>query len=153
MAPSRVRAVLRARLIAAGVCAGVYIAGDMTWVTLTSGPIYRPVLGHLMADRIDVGAAVAFYIVYLVGMLTFAIAPCLHAVAWRPALWRGALLGLVAYGTYDLTNQGTLRNWSVNVSLIDMVWGAVITGLASAAGCAAASLTDRRQVSVAGPAR
>ena len=66
------------------------------------------------------------------------------ARSWRRSLALGALLGLVAYGTYDLTNQATLKVWSVNVTIMDMGWGAVVTGLASAIGCAAALLTARR---------
>ncbi len=116
----------------------VYVAGDLAWMTLVVPVAYRPVIGPLLAASPDLGAAVAFYGLYLVGMAAFAIAPGVALGRWLQALWRGALLGLVAYGTYDLTNQATLRLWSINISVLDMGWGALITSLASAVGCAAA---------------
>ena len=133
------------QLIGVIVASVVFIGGDMTWLTLTWTRLYRPGLGPILADKPDVAAAVAFYALYLFGMLTFAIAPGIAARSWTRALGSGALLGLVAYGTYDLTNQATLKIWSINVTFIDMGWGAGITGLASAIGCAVALLTTGRQ--------
>ena len=135
---------MKALSIGVVVAAVVFIGSDMTWITLTGASLYRPVLGPILSDKVDIGAGLAFYALYLVGMLTFAIAPGIAARAWTRALGSGALLGLVAYGTYDLTNQATLKVWSINVTLTDMSWGAGITGLASAIGCAAALLATRR---------
>ena len=116
----------------------VFVAGDMSWLTLMGPRLYRPVLGPMLADRIDPTAAIAFYLLYLVGISAFAIAPGLRAGRPIVALGWGALFGLVAYGVYDLTNQATLRVWSTPLSLADMAWGAVITGLAALVGCLAA---------------
>ena len=134
------------RWIAGGLAsAAVLVAGDVTWLSLATPRFYRPVLGPLLAARPDAGAAAAFYGLYLVGVMAFGVAPGVKARAWTRSLVSGALLGLVAYGTYDLTNQATLRIWSVNISLMDMGWGALLTGLASAAGCAVALSAARRR--------
>ena len=81
------------------------------------------------------GAAVAFYAAYVVGIVLFAIAPALRADSVATAFLYGALFGLFAYGTYDMTNYATLRHWSLTVSLVDMAWGAFLTGLSASVGC------------------
>ena len=121
----------------------VFVAGDMTWLTLTGPGLYRPVLGPMLADKPDVPTAVAFYLLYLLGVAVFAIAPGLKAGRALAALWRGALFGLIAYGVYDLTNQATLKVWSTRLSIADMSWGAVITGIAALVGCATAVKLDK----------
>ena len=116
----------------------VFVAGDMTWLTLTGPRLYRPVLGPMLADKPDVATAMVFYLLYLAGVAVFAIAPGLKAGRATVALAKGALFGLVAYSVYDLTNQATLKVWSVGITVIDMAWGAVITGIAALVGCWAA---------------
>ena len=133
-----------ARWILAYVAAGaLFIAGDFSWISLTGPVIYRPVLGPLLADRVDLGAAVAFYLVYFTGVVAFGVAPGLKSGSWLRSLGWGALFGAVAYATYDLTNQATLRTWSTAITVADMGWGAFISGVASAAGCRAAMLLSR----------
>ena len=124
----------------AGYLAGlaVFLAADMTWLTLMGPRLYRPALGPLLADTPNIPTAVAFYLLYAVGIRVFAIEPALKSGHVLTALGLGALFGLVAYGVYDLTNQATLKIWSTRLSLVDMGWGAVLTGLAAAAGCLAA---------------
>ena len=116
----------------------VFVAGDMGWLTLMGPRLYRPVLGPMLAEKPDVKTAVVFYLLYLVGIVAFAVAPGLRSGRPLVALGWGALFGLIAYGVYDLTNQATLKTWSVRLSLADMAWGAAITGLAALAGCLAA---------------
>ena len=116
----------------------VFAAGDLAWLTLMGPRLYRPVIGPLMADKPDLRAAVAFYALYLTGVCVFAIAPGLKAGRPLVALGSGVLLGLIAYGVYDLTNQATLKVWSTRLSLIDMAWGALLTGVAALVGCLAA---------------
>ncbi len=120
------------------VALAVFVGGDLTWLTLMGPRLYRPVLGSIMADRPDWKAALAFYALYLTGISVFAIAPGLRAGRPLAALGWGALFGLVAYGVYDLTNQATLKVWATRLSLIDMAWGALITGVAALVGCLAA---------------
>lgn len=78
--------------------------------------------------------AAVFYLVYLIGIVVFAVMPALNQQERLMALGAGALLGLVAYGTYDFTNLSTLKNWPLTLSLIDVCWGVVLTGVAATAG-------------------
>ncbi len=121
----------------------VFVAGDLCWLTLMGPRLYRPVLASIMADRPDWKAAVAFYALYLIGISSFAIAPGLKSGRPLAALGWGALFGLVAYGVYDLTNQATLKVWATRLSLIDMAWGALITGAAALVGCLAAQAVPK----------
>jgi uncharacterized membrane protein len=121
----------------------IFVAGDMIWLRLTEPRLYRPVIGPLLAERPDLKAALAFYALYLTGITAFAIAPSLRSGRPQDALGWGALFGLVAYGTYDLTNQATLRLWSTRLSLIDMAWGAAITGLAALIGSIVARAVNK----------
>jgi uncharacterized membrane protein len=106
---------------------------DFVWLSLTVRPLYHRALGAVLAENPNMAAALAFYLLYGVGVVIFAVRPGLAANDWRPALLWGALFGLFAYATYDLTNLATLKIWSLRVSLIDMAWGAVLTGMSAAA--------------------
>ena len=127
-------------LLAYVVAGALFIAGDICWISLTGPVIYRPVLGPLLAEKVNLGAGAAFYLVYFIGVVAFGVAPGLRSRSWLRSLGWGALFGLVAYATYDLTNQATLRRWSTTITLCDMGWGALISGLAAAAGCRAAMM-------------
>ncbi len=104
---------------------------DAVWLLTMVNRLYKPELGSLLADGFRPVPAGIFYVIYAVGVVGLVLAPALKSGQWQDALWRGALFGLCAYATYNLTNLATLRNWSLNVTLADMVWGAVLTGLAS----------------------
>jgi len=105
---------------------------DFVWLYST-GTYYRTALGHLFAPHVSYIPAVIFYLLYTVGLVYFVIAPSLqnNVGVLRVALV-GALFGLIAYATYDLTNQATMKNWPVLITLIDLVWGAVLAGGISA---------------------
>lgn len=122
-------------LIAYGVCALVMGGLDFLWLSNTSGPLYHRAVGAVMADNPNMAAAVAFYLIYILGILVFAVRPALASGDWRTAVIFGALFGFFAYATYDLTNLATLKVWSLRISLIDMAWGAALT--ATTAGIAA----------------
>jgi uncharacterized membrane protein len=109
-----------ASLVAMGVL-------DFAWLRTMVPIVYRPQLGALLADRPVLWAAAAFYLLYPVGIVLFAVAPGLRANSLSVALSLGAALGLFAYMTYDLTNMATLRGWSVKITAIDMLWGAILT--------------------------
>lgn len=121
-------------LIVYGASAAVFVAGDMAWLSVMGPRLYRPVLGPLLADKPRLSPALAFYLLYLVGVLVLAVAPALKGADLRRALTSGAVLGLVAYATYDLTNQATLRSWATRLTLADMAWGALLTAAAAGAG-------------------
>ena len=100
--------------------------------------LYKPVLGPILADKPDMKAAVAFYLISIGATVFLAIAPALKEGNWTRALINGAVLGFVCYATYDLTNQATLQNWSMKLTLIDLAWGTVLTGTCAVAGYFAA---------------
>jgi len=115
---------------AALVC---FLALDTCWLTLMGPRLYRPALAGLMAPDVDWLAAVLFYLVYIGGLLLFAIAPGRKERRVSVAGIYGAVFGLVAYATYDLTNQATLRDWPWTVTLADLAWGAFASAVAAMA--------------------
>ena len=127
------------------LCAGIVMAGlDAVWLTVSNQSLYRAELGSLLASGFRLAPAIAFYLLYLLGVTILAIAP-MRAGGARGATLRGALLGLVAYGTYDLTNQATLKTWSLKVTALDLAWGTALTATASVAGWyASRRFTSRR---------
>ena len=116
-----------------GVCTLVIFLGlDTLWISMVALPNFRATFGDDLLFRAVPG--ILFYLLYLIGILFFVVRPALQAGGWTTALAYGALFGLVAYGTYDLTNYATLRPWSLGLTVSDMVWGAVVTAVASALG-------------------
>ena len=91
-------------------------------------------MGGLLLKEPNWPSAVIFYLGYIIGIVYFVIKPALFDGNHRTVLRDGALLGLLAYATYDMTNMATLKGWSLTVSMVDMVWGMVITGVSSLAG-------------------
>lgn len=112
----------------------VFLAVDLLWLGVLARDLYQRHLGALMAERINWTAALVFYALYIGGIFLFVIAPALERGSWSNALLYGALLGLLAYATYDLTNLATLRGWPVAIVGIDIAWGAVLTGFTGWAG-------------------
>jgi uncharacterized membrane protein len=118
-------------LIAYGLTIVGFLAIDGVWLATMTAAFYKPRLGGLLLDKPDLVPALVFYLVYCAGVVGLAVRPALQSGEWIDALWRGALLGLVAYGTYDLTNQATLKGWSLELTIVDMIWGTVLTGAAA----------------------
>jgi uncharacterized membrane protein len=119
-----------------GVCTLViFLAMDSVWIGLVALPNFRATFGDALQFRVV--PSLLFYLLYMIGILFFVVRPALQAGGWTTALAYGALFGFVAYGTYDLTNYATLRPWSLGLTVSDMVWGAVVTGVASAVGIVA----------------
>ena len=121
-------------LAAYGVTAVVMIAIDLVWLGLIAKPLYQSGIGHLMADKPNVPIALVFYLLYALGLMVFAITPEQSAPGWSRALMVGALFGFFAYATYDLTNLSTLKDWPLGLSLMDMAWGTLVSGVSAAAG-------------------
>ena len=111
---------------------------DGLWLSFAARRLYRPQLGAILLDGYRGPPAAIFYFLYVAGIVVLAVMPGLAADRWTFALTRGMALGLVAYGTYDLTNQATLRSWSTLVTIVDMGWGTLLTGIAASAGFVAA---------------
>ncbi|XAS62730.1 DUF2177 family protein [Pseudarthrobacter sp. So.54] len=115
------------------VVAAAFALIDSVWLKSMS-KFYRGHLGHLMADKPHLGYAVVFYVLYIAGIVFFALQPALDGGSWLSALGYGAALGTFAYATYDLTNAATLKNWPLVIVVADIAWGAVLTGLATVVG-------------------
>jgi uncharacterized membrane protein len=111
---------------------------DFVWLSVAGGPIYRSALGAMMTEQPSWAAAIAFYLLYGMGLVLFAVRPALSSGEWRTGFLWGALFGFFAYATYDLTNLATLKIWSLKVSLIDMAWGALLSGVSAAVAAWAA---------------
>jgi uncharacterized membrane protein len=103
----------------------IFFIIDMLWLGVIASDFYRTRLAHLMGD-INWPAAIIFYLVFLVGLVIFAIYPAVEKGQWQYALVYGALFGFFTYATYDLTNLATLRDWPLSVAVVDMVWGTIL---------------------------
>ncbi|MDQ6685023.1 MAG: DUF2177 family protein [Pseudomonadota bacterium] len=108
---------------------------DGLWLGFVAKDLYRREMGTLMADSVRIAPAAAFYLLYPAALVYLTL--LLPSAGWGEAILRGAVLGLAAYGAYDLTSLAVVRNWPLRLSLIDLAWGAVISAAAAAAGYAA----------------
>jgi uncharacterized membrane protein len=126
---------IRQFAVAYAAMAVVFLALDALWLGTMAERLYRPAIGHLMRERFAFGPALAFYVIYVAGVVVFVIAPALAERRYQSALGMGALLGLLAYATYDLTNQATLKDWAWRVTLADLCWGSFVTAVSAAAAC------------------
>lgn len=126
--------------IAAYIAAAIsFLALDALWLGVVARGLYQREFGAMLLEKPNMAAAVAFYALYLVGIVVFAVKPALEAGGWSRALLQGALFGLIAYATYDLTNLATLKGFPIRVVAPDLMWGAFVTAAAALAGYVAAS--------------
>jgi len=116
----------------------VFVIFDAVWLGLIAVDFYAETIGHLMAENVNWGAAVVFYAMYIGGIAHFVSIPASEVGDLRKAVVNGALFGIIAYGTYDLTNFATLRDWPLKVVVADMLWGGFITASAAIGGFMAA---------------
>jgi uncharacterized membrane protein len=126
---------MRRLMWAYALTAVLFLALDAVWLTSTYERLYRPAIGHLLRDGFALAPAAAFYALYVLGIVVFAVQPGLLGGRSGMAAARGALFGLIAYATYDLTNQATLRDWPWHVTLIDLCWGAAASAAAAGLAC------------------
>jgi uncharacterized membrane protein len=121
------------KIIAIAYIAVLVVMGvlDGAWLSFSVSRLYKPGIGHLMADQPVAWAAVLFYLLYAAGVTYLITLPALATGGPGSAAVRGAVLGVIAYGTYDLTSLAIMRGWPVNVTLIDMVWGGILTGVSA----------------------
>ena len=112
----------------------IFLIVDVVWLSITVKSLYRPALGGLLKDKPVMWAAVLFYIIYMIGLTLIILKPALASDSIFQALWTGIVFGVVAYGTYNLTNMATVKNWSASIVWIDMLWGGFLTGFSSAVG-------------------
>jgi uncharacterized membrane protein len=107
---------------------------DALWLRLMGPVLYRPTLGNILLAEVRLDAAIAFYLVYPIGVLVLAVLPALKSNSLAAAIGSGIILGAISYATYDLTNLATLRNWTLSLAVVDIAYGAAVSGLAAAAG-------------------
>jgi uncharacterized membrane protein len=113
------------------VSLAAFFAIDMLWLGLAARPFYQQYLGFLMAPSPNWFVAIMFYLLFVAGILVFVVLPGLGADSLKTTLLRAALFGLIAYATYDLTNLATLKDWPALLSIVDMLWGTVLSVLVS----------------------
>lgn len=106
---------------------------DSIWLRTMYTRLYQPEIGPLLGN-LKLAPSIVFYLLYIAGMMWFAVGPALANGRWQTALIQGAVLGCLCYATYDLTNQATLKLWSTKVTVLDIVWGTFLTGSASLVG-------------------
>ena len=116
------------------ITTAAFFAIDLVWLSTATSRIYKPYLGDLLSPKPNLAVAGLFYLFYIVGLLALAIIPGIKEGAMIGALWRGALFGLIAYATYDLTNLATIQGWPWQIAAIDMVWGTALNTAVSAVG-------------------
>lgn len=121
-------------LLAYAATVVVIVAIDLIWLGVIAKPMYARGIGHLMADRPNVIAAILFYLIFAVGLMMFAVVPNQIDLGWQKTLIAAAAFGFIAYATYDLTNLATLKNWPIGLSIIDMAWGTLVSTIAAAVG-------------------
>ncbi len=109
----------------------VFFVIDIVWLSLIAKKLYAQYLGYIMSTNVNWIAAILFYLLFIVGVLVFVIEPHLANPNMTQLIFRAALFGLVTYATYDLTNLATLKDWPLNITIIDLIWGTSLSTLVS----------------------
>lgn len=105
----------------------VFFLIDMVWLGVVASQFYKSQIGHLLSSSVNWSVAIAFYFMFLAGLVVFAIGPAVESRTWTHALLYGALFGFFTYLTYDLTNWATLKEWPALVSIVDVLWGTLLS--------------------------
>lgn len=113
------------------VSLAAFLAIDMLWLGLVARSFYQQQLGFIMAPSVNWFAAIIFYLLFIVGILFFVVVPGLESGSLKATLLRAALFGLITYATYDVTNLATLKDWPVLLTVVDLIWGTVLSVLVS----------------------
>ena len=121
-------------LLAYATTAVAFCAFDFLWLTMIAPGFYQSQIGSMLLEKPNLVPALAFYILYVTGLVVFAVIPALGSQSWLKAAALGGLLGLVAYATYDLSNLATLHGWTWSITIVDIAWGTTVSALASICG-------------------
>ncbi len=111
---------------------GVFFFIDLIWLVLMNSRFYKKELSKLMAEKVKWFPAILFYLLFIVAVLVLVVLPAVDNGSWLTALLHGGLLGLVCYGTYDLTNLASIRDWPLKVTIVDIIWGTVLSATVTA---------------------
>lgn len=121
-----------------GIMIPIFFVIDLLWLGVVARDFYRSQLGFILSPQVNWAAAIVFYLLYIVGILIFAVRPSINAHSWRQAVILGALFGLFTYATYDLTNLATIDKWPLSVVVVDIIWGICLCAMVSLLSFAAA---------------
>ncbi|NTE82380.1 DUF2177 family protein [Agrobacterium tumefaciens] len=111
-----------------------FLVIDFIWLGTMASRLYRPAIGDLLAENFRLAPAVVFYLIYAAGLTFLAVRPAFQTGEWTTALLYGAVVGFMAYATYDLTNQATLKSWSTTLTVADLLWGTFVSAAAATIG-------------------
>jgi uncharacterized membrane protein len=126
---------MKVDVVAFAITFVIFVAVDFVWLSSMADVVYKPVLGDILTPEFRVVPAVLFYLIFAAALTFFAVLPSLAPEkGLGTALLNGAIFGLAAYATYDLTNQTTLQNWSTLLTVVDLAWGTFLSALAAGAG-------------------
>ncbi len=109
----------------------VFFAIDMIWLGLIAKDFYAKHIGQLLKADVNWTAAILFYLLFITGLIVFVITPAVEKGSWQHAILFGAFFGLVTYATYDLTNLALAKDWPLIVTIVDLIWGAVLAATVS----------------------
>lgn len=127
------------KLLAAGAIMGVL---DFIWLGFVAKKLYYSEMGKILLEKPNMIPALLFYVIFVAGVVVLVVNPAVEKDSWEHALGYGALLGFLAYATYDLTNLATLKGFSPKIVVIDLLWGTFITAAVAVGAFFAASLVN-----------
>ena len=125
---------MKTNLFAYGFTALAFLIIDGIWLGLVARDFYKSQMGDLMAPNPSIAAATAFYLIFVFGLVWFAVSPALASASWTTAFVNGAVLGLIGYATYDLTNLAVTRGFPTTLAMADLAWGTALSAVAATAG-------------------
>ena len=120
-------------LLATLFCSIIFLIVDILWLSFAVKNFYKPNIGSLLNENPVMWAAILFYAIYVLGLAIVIIYPSIDKSTLY-TFFVSTVFGIVSYGTYNLTNMATLKNWSVNVVYVDMIWGGLLTGVSVSIG-------------------
>ena len=109
----------------------VFFVIDILWLGVVAKGFYRKKLNFILSPDVNWVAAIVFYLIYIAGIIFFAVRPAVIAASWRQAAVLGALFGFFTYATYDLTNMATIKNWPLTIVVVDILWGVCLCTVVS----------------------
>ena len=121
-------------IVATLISSLIFLIIDVIWLSFATKSFYRPLIGQLLTEKPVMWAAALFYILYVFGMAIVVIQPCINTESLFKTVYTGFVFGLVAYGTYNLTNMAVVKGWSPTVTFVDMFWGGSLTAVSASTG-------------------
>ena len=112
----------------------IFLIIDIIWLSYSVKNFYRPQLGDLLTEKPVMWAAILFYLIFSISLAILILIPAINNNSIFQAFWTGIIFGIVTYGTYNLTNMATIKNWSSYVVFVDMIWGGLLTGTSASIG-------------------